>query len=145
MSEVSNVGVAIAVVAATPATTDASGFAALTWTATVGFVTMWGETGDASENIAIPYLSGRTLHVNGGVDGGAVPFSYTYNNTDAGQVILRNNNNGQTTVSVRETHTDGRVNYYFGKVANVKTVEKSSKSNKAQTGEIRVNSVVINV
>ena len=76
MADISNVGVTVAVVAATPATIDAAGFAALSWTATIGELAMWGEIGDTAATIDIPRISGRTTHVNGAVDGNKIAFGF---------------------------------------------------------------------
>lgn len=143
MADSANIGMAIAVVASTPATVDAAGFAALTWTATVGDLTKWGASGDTSADIATDYLSGRKTHTNGLLDGGEVDFEYQFTLADAGQVILRAQTNSQTTVSVRETHNDGKVVYYYGKVANVRFREKTATTTKGQTGIIRVNSATV--
>lgn len=142
MADTINVGTVISVSASTPATVDASGFAALTYSV-VGDLTKWGGAGDTSVDVAEEYLSGRTTHTNGGVDGGTIDFEFAYTLADAGQVILRANNNGQTTISVKELHTDGKIHYYHGKIANMIFREKSPKTKKGQTGIVRINTATI--
>lgn len=145
MADISNVGVAVAVVAATPATIDSTGFAALSWTATVGELSMWGAIGDTSASIDIPRISGRTTHVNGAVDGGSIAFAFQYEVADAGQVILRANANGATTISVRVTHSDGKITYSHGKVANLVYNEITPTTNKGMKGVFLVNSATVTV
>lgn len=138
------VGTLVAVVAATPATVDSAGFGALTWV-TVNGVLTWGATGDTSADIPIGQLSGRTLHRNGGVDGGEVPFTLMHVPSDAGQAILRNNSNNNVTVSVRVTEPDGQIFYYFGVSANWRTNERTPTTFKGASGVVRVNSAVVSV
>ena len=145
MADSSNVGVVITVVAATPATIDAAGFGALSWTATLGELAMFGEVGDKSASVDIPRVSGRTTHVNGAVDGGEIPFAVHYELTDAGQVIMRANANGATTVSFRKTYPDGKIIYFYGKLANVVYNEVSPTTNKGMKGVVRVNSAIVTV
>lgn len=144
MAAITYVGATLGVVAATPATEDAAGFGALTYVA-VGKLISIGETGDEAEDVTVPLLAGRTLHLNGAKDGGARDFAYQYELTDPGQVILRAQNNGQTTVSFKITDPDGKIEYFHGLVANLKMAERTSSAYKGQKGQLRVNSAVITV
>lgn len=137
------IGATVAVVASLPATYDSSGYAALTWTATVGKLVQWGEFGDQASDISVTTLAGRTLHSNGALDGGEVSFSYVFSAADAGQVILRANNNTNTGVSVRVTDPDGTVHYAAGVVANVRDLERADGTHKGQTGVMRINTAVV--
>lgn len=144
MAAISNIGVLLGVSVASPATVDAAGFGALTYT-NVGALISIGETGDESEDISIPLVAGRTLHVNGAKDGGSRDFAYQYEIADAGQVLLRANNNNNTDVSFRITDADGKIEYFYGRIANLKMNERTSSTYKGQTGQLRVNSNVITV
>ena len=144
MPAISYIGTVVAVSVATPATEDTSGFGALTYT-TVGQMITFGETGDEAEDITIPLLAGRTLHVNGAKNGGSRAFAYQYEVADAGQVILRAQNNSNVTVSVKITDPDGKIEYFHGRVANIKRTERTSSAYKGEAGEFRVNSAVITV
>ena len=143
MADSSYIGATIACVASTPATVDSAGFAALTWTATIGNIVEWSEVGDSTASIDIPKLSGRTTHVNGAKDGGEVSFTFQYEVADAGQVILRAQSNGTTTVSFRITDPDGKIVYFHGVVANVRDMARNSSNYKGMTGVIRVNSATV--
>lgn len=144
MAFITYIGAAIAVSAATPATVDAAGFGALTWTP-VGHITEWGELGDSSEDVSETTLAGRTFHANGSLDGGAVPFTILIDGANSGQTILKTNNNTNTTVSVRVTDPDGQIAYLHGVVANLKDRQRTSGTMKGMSGEIRVNSATVRV
>ncbi len=139
----SYIGAVIGCVASSPATVDQAGFAALSYT-TIGKIVSWGAVGDQSEDIAIPLLDGRVEHVNGSKDGGEIPFTLRFD-TDAGQTILVNNSNNNTDVSFRITDPNGKIAYFFGRVANVRDQERSNSNFMGLTGVVRVNSATIRV
>lgn len=139
------IGATVAVVAALPATYNAAGYAALSWTAVVGQIVSWGEIGDQTADISVTTLAGRTLHTNGASDGGEVPFTYVFSASDTGQTLLRTQNNTNTGVSVRVTDPDGTVQYFSGVVANIRDPERADGAYKGQSGVIRVNTAVVRV
>ncbi len=143
VAAISYIGATIAVAVATPATIDAAGFGALSYT-TVGKIASFGAVGDSSADIAVELLDGRTEHVNGVKDGGAIPFAFRYD-TDAGQAILTTNSNNNVDLSFKVTDPDGKLAYFYGKCANVKDNERAPGSYKGLTGEVRVNSATIRV
>ena len=140
---ISYIGSVIACVAATPATIDAAGFGALSYT-TIGKIASFGSVGDSSADIPVELLDGRTEHVNGVKDGGAIPFAFRFD-TDAGQTLLVNNSNNNVDLSFKITDPDGKLAYFYGKVANVKDNERAPGSYKGLTGEVRVNSATVRV
>lgn len=139
----SYIGAVIAVSVATPGTIDASGFNALSYT-TVGKIASFGSVGDSSADIPIELLEGRTEHVNGVKDGGAIPFAVRYD-TDAGQTLLVNNSNNNVDLSFKITDPDGKIAYFYGKIANVKDNERAPGSYKGLSGEVRVNSATVRI
>jgi hypothetical protein len=138
MADLNFCGTTLAVVVASPATIDVAGFAALSWTATLPDLIDITELGDTSQDIPIPYLSGRVSHVNGAVDAGEVTITYAWETSNAAQVILRANANNNTAVSVRVTDPDGRIAYFSGVVANVRDVARNNTAYKGQTAVFRV-------
>ncbi|WYK06455.1 hypothetical protein DWF04_022730 [Cereibacter sphaeroides f. sp. denitrificans] len=141
---ISYIGATIGCVASSPATDDAAGFGALTYS-TIGKIASWGAVGDTSEDITIQLLDGRTEHVNGSKDGGAIPFTFRADAGDAGQTILLAQSNTNTEVSFKITDPDGKIAYFRGKVANVRDQERAAGNYKGYTGEVRVNSATIRV
>lgn len=143
MAKISYIGATIAVAAGKPATTDAAGFAALSYS-TVGEIQQFGAIGDTSAAIEVGDLAaGRISRINGAVDGGENEFSFSYEDADAGQVILRNNSNTNNDVSCRVTDPDGQIAYFFGRVANVRDKERTMDTDKGMTGTFRINSPII--
>lgn len=140
-----HIGSIIAVVAALPATYNAAGYAALTWTGVVGELVEWGELGGTSNDISVTTLAGRVLHTNGAQDGGEISFSYVFRDTDPGQVILRANANTNTGVSVRITDPDGKISYASGVIANLVDMARTAEAYKGQSGVMRVNTAVVRV
>lgn len=146
MADISYIGAAFAIVAASPATFDGTGYAALSWTAAIGEVVSWGPTGDSHEDITVTEVTtGRTKHINGARDGGAIDCTVKFENANPGQVILRAQNGTNTQVSVRITDPDGRVEYSTGIIANVRQMERAAGSYKGFTFQYRVNSVTVTV
>ena len=141
----SYIGTAVSVVAALPATYDAAGYAALTWTGVIGQLVQFGELGDQSSDISVTTLAGRALHTNGALDGGEVAFTYVFSSADAGQVILRANSNNNVGVSVRVTDPDGQVSYAAGVVSGVRDAERSDGNYKGQSGSLRINTATVRV
>jgi len=143
MADLNFCGSTLAVVAATPATIDVAGFAQLSWAATIPSLVDISELGDTSQDIPIPYLNGRTSHVNGAVDGGEVNITYAWDTSESGQVILRNNQNNNVQLSFRVTDPDGRVSYFSGVVANIRDLARNTGNYKGQTAVIRVRTPTI--
>lgn len=139
------IGTAVAVVAASPATFDVAGYAALSWVASIGQLVEWGELGDQSNDISVTTLAGRTLHTNGPRDGGELSFTFVFANSDAGQTILRNNANTNTALSFRVTDPDGQTSYFTGVCASVRDVQRTADAYKGQSGVIRINTAVTRI
>lgn len=146
MADISYIGATFAIVAVAPATFDAVGYNGLSWTAAIGEIVSWGSTGDSHEDITVTEVTtGRTKHINGARDGGAIPFTIKYGATDPGQVIIRAQNGSNTACSVRITDPDGKIEYMTGVLANVRQMERAAGQYKGFTGEFRVNSAVVTV
>jgi len=139
------IGSTVAIVAALPATYNAAGYAALTWTGTIGLMVQIGALGDQSSDIVVTTLGGRTLHTNGALDGGEISFTYVFSLSDPGQVIVRAQNNTNTGISIRVTDPDGILYYGAGVVANVADAERADGNYKGQTGVFRINTAIVRV
>jgi hypothetical protein len=133
----SQVGVVVSISAAAPATEDASGYAALSWTE-VGRVQMVPETGDSSEDGTVVTLKdGRVEHFNGARDAGSLVIPYVFVTDDAGQVIVRAGENGSTEHSLKIEDPDGTINYYVGVIGPVRDTVRDTNTHKGQTFEFR--------
>lgn len=134
---ISFIGSTLAVVASTPATEDATGYAALSFTS-VGKVISIGPLGDQSEDITFDLLQpGRRSHVNGVKDLGEIPIGIEYNRSDAGLTIVEAGANGNTTHSFRVTDSDGDDYYFQGLLANLRDLERTANQYKGATFVIR--------
>jgi len=139
---ISYIGATIGCVVGVPATVDSTGFGALTYT-TIGKIASFGEVGDTAADITVDLLDGRVEHVNGSKDGGVIAFTIRADSDDLGQPILKAQSNTNNEVSFRVVDPDGRIAYFYGKVANVRDTAREPGSYKGFTGEIRVNSATV--
>ena len=105
-------GTAIAVVAAIPATYDATGFAALTFT-TVGGVSDISDYGPKTTVNTFTSLTDRvTQKSTGAINYGSVTVQAAYLRSDAGQAILKAALGVNTGISCKVTHDDASVDYF---------------------------------
>jgi len=123
MSDVfGSVGTVLSVSAALPATENAAGFAALTYTA-VGEVSEIPEFGTSqSVQTFVPIATGLTQKRGGAVDSGDVTLTIGLTGTDAGEAILRAKVDAAVTadkrVSVKIALPNGDVAYVVGFVSS---------------------------
>lgn len=118
MSAQPSAGTLLAVSSAMPATFDAAGYAALTWTS-VTDVSDIPEYGASAEVIKFNPLADRVTQKGAGaIDYGSTVVQMAYLKADAGQNILQaamGNNNG---ISCRITNTDDSVDYFTAIVSS---------------------------
>lgn len=105
-------GTILAVSAATPATFDAAGYAALTYTV-VGSVSNIGTFGANFAKVEFQPLNGGKLKLKGSIDYGTLSPTVALDPADAGQTLLRTaaNDATQKFYSVKLTLQDGTVIY----------------------------------
>lgn len=130
-------GSLVYVSAATPATFDAAGFGALTWTLVPDMIS-WPEIGDDHATQSYGSLRDGTIYVQGARDGGNRSFSMRYEKTDAGQIIIRAANGGSP-MSVKVVDTDGETRYLWGIVNSLKMVPVDGSTVKGQSGQFAAN------
>ena len=106
----------LSVSAATPATFDADGYAALSWTE-VGEASEIPEFGAAYSAVTFtPLKTGIVNKFHGELNYGSITIPLGYDSEDAGQIILRDSLASKDEISFRETRSDGTVRYIMGKV-----------------------------
>jgi hypothetical protein len=135
------IGATIGCFVGVPATVDDTGFAAITYVP-IGKIVSWGAIGDTSADVTADLLDGRVEHANGILDGGEVAWTVRFD-TDPGQTIMVANSNNNLEVSFEITDPDGAIAYFYGKVANVKDMDRAAGTYKGLTGVVRINSPVI--
>lgn len=118
MTALPSAGTLLAVSAALPATFDAAGYAALSWT-TVTDVSDVPEYGPSAEVITFNPLADRiTQKATGAIDYGSVVVQMAYLEDDPGQLILEANVGVNTGISVRHTPLVGGVRYFTAIVSS---------------------------
>ena len=119
MAVQTSTGITFAVVASSPATFDAAGFGALTYTL-VGEVTTIPQSG-ASFTVVNhePVATGVTEKYKGFVDYGSVALDAALDTSDAGQVIMKAGADGaeqNTKHSFKLAYQDGSIEYWYGSI-----------------------------
>jgi hypothetical protein len=116
MALTEGIGGFLSVSAAAPATFDASGYGALTWT----------DVGEASEVPAFgaayspvtftPLKTGIVNKFHGELNYGSITVPLGYDSASAGQIILLAALASKNEISFRETRSDGTIRFISGKV-----------------------------
>lgn len=114
-------GSTIAISAAQPATYDATGYAALTWT-TIGEVTDLGEFGRTYALVTHNPLASRgTTKRKGSYNEGSIDLKLGLDNDDAGQIIAKTASQSDDDHSFKITLQDGSIYYFQSQVMQFTT------------------------
>lgn len=115
MGSITAAGSALAVSAGVPATQDAAGYAALTYTE-VGGVEKIGAIGAVYAKVEFQPLKGPKQKHKGSRDNGSLQPSMAHDDEDAGQTIVRTAADANTLLANRVTYPDGAIRYFQGRV-----------------------------
>lgn len=131
MPLVSAIGGTVAISVATPGTFDVSGYAALSWTV-ITEVVSYGAIKDSAARVARSLLvDGRTSKVRGELTAEEIPIICLYLATDAGQDLVRANNNTATVVSMRFTNSSSHIQYNWGLIMDRATMPQDASADNA--------------
>lgn len=131
------VGVTVAIAASVPSTEDVSDYAAIS-TSEIGKVVSVPETGNTSNAGTVTLLkNGITQHFNGSKVVAPFTVPYVYDLSDAGQVIVRANENGTTECMLEITDPDGDVYYIQGVIGSVMQAAREADAYKGESFEFR--------
>ena len=146
MGVFTSTGVKLYVSAATPATFDAAGYEALTWTE-VAEVTTIPEYGPQAQVVTHePLATGVTEKFGGFINYGSVAVEGAFSPTDAGQIILRENAlQPNTQIAVRIEYPDQQDDYTFGKCFSGTKNPGSANSMVGTSFSIEFNKPIIEV
>lgn len=109
-------GTVVSVSAATPATFDSTGYAALTWTV-VGNIEDGGEHGREYAEVTFNPIDTRgTRKFKGSFNEGSKALSLAYDSDDAGMVILKTALNSDADFSFKVAYPGGDIDYFQAKV-----------------------------
>jgi len=116
MALTEGIGGFLSVSAATPATFDADGYVALTWTE-VGEASEVPEFGATYSAVTFtPLKTGIVNKFHGELNYGSITIPLGYDSADAGQIVLLAALASKEEISFRETRSDGTIRYITGKV-----------------------------
>lgn len=108
-------GTIVAISAGTPATQDAAGFVALTFT-TVGGVEKLGTIGASYAKIDFQPLNGPLEKHKGPPDYGALQLALAHDNSDAGQTIVRTAGGSNSLFAFKITYPTAEIRYFQARV-----------------------------
>lgn len=116
MASLTAAGSALAISAGVPATQDAAGFAALTFTE-IGGIEKIGTLGATFAKVEFKPLKGPTEKHKGSPDYGSLQPSLAVNEADAGQILMNTAAAHQTALyAFKVTLPDNSIRYFQGKV-----------------------------
>lgn len=117
MASTTAAGTKIAISAAAPATEDAAGYAALTYTS-IGGVEQIGAFGASTNKVEFQPLDGAKEKHKGSTDYGSLQPSMALDNNDAGQTLLRTaaEPDNNALYSFKITYPTGEKRYSQGRV-----------------------------
>ena len=138
-------GTTIAVSASLPATYDAAGFGALTYTL-CGEVTDIGEFGKEFQLVThTPLATRRTEKFKGSYNQGNLSLQMASDTADAGQALLVTALNSDASYSIKVTHQNGDIDYFTGKIMSYRISVGGADSIKAATAAVEIDSDVVSV
>lgn len=148
MSVITSTGTLFALVAAEPATIDAAGFGALTFT-NVGEITELPEYGANAEVVSHqPLATGRTEKYKGFINNGSMSIQCARDSDDAGQALLAlgvTGINKNVEHSFRITYQDGSIDYFTGKIFSYTKNPGGANSMVGSSVQVEINSVIVEV
>ena len=143
MTAQTSAGTSIALSASAPATYDAVGFAALTFTA-LGEVTNIGEFGRVYNLVTHnPLATRRTEKYKGSFDDGSLSLDLAVDRTDAGQILAKAALASDDSYSFQVTYQDGTIDYFSAKTMSFTTNPASVDSILAGSIAIEVDNDII--
>jgi len=117
MGSITAAGTKLAISAAPPATEDASGYAALTYTV-IGGIEKLGAIGANTNKVEFQPLDGAKQKHKGSTDFGSLGPTIAHDDEDAGQTLLRTASapDNHARYSFKATYPDGAIRYFQGRV-----------------------------
>ena len=146
MGSTTAAGTALAISAASPATQDAAGYGALTYTE-IGQVEKLGAFGSTFAKVEFKPLKGEIQKHKGSKDSGALQPSLAHDDADAGQTLLRTAADDETSklYTFKITLPTGAIRYCQGRVFGYPESVDGSDSIVTANPTIEISSKVIKV
>ena len=146
MGSTTSAGSALAISAATPATFDAAGYTALTFTE-IGQIEKIGTIGATFNKVEFQPLKGPKQKHKGSADYGSLQPSLAHDDTDAGQTLLRTaaDNLTSTLYSFKVTYPDGAKRFFQGRVFGYPETTDGADSILMAAPTVEINTVIVKV
>lgn len=145
MGSTTAAGTALAISAATPATFDAAGYGALTYTE-IGNIEKIGAIGASFAKVEFTPLKGPKKKFKGSVDYGSLQPSLAHDEADAGQTLLRTAANDLVTLySFKVTYPDGAKRFFQGRVFGYPETTDGADTVIMATPTVEIDTVVVKV
>lgn len=144
MGSITAAGTALAISAAAPATEDATGYAALTYTE-IGQIEKIGAIGSSFAKVEFQPLKGPKQKHKGSVDYGSLQPSLAHDDEDAGQTILRTAAGSNNLYSFKVTYPDGAVRYFQGRVFGYPENTEGADSIIMATPTVEIDTIIVKV
>lgn len=145
MGTMTGAGSELAISAGVPATQDAAGYAALTYT-DIGSIEKIGGLGSAFNKIEFQPLKGARQKHKGSVDYGSLQPSLAHDPADAGQTLLRTAADALTALyAFRVTYADGAKRYFQGRVFGYPETVDGADSILMANPTIEINTAIVKV
>lgn len=144
MTSTTAAGSALAISVAAPATEDAAGYAALTYTE-VGQIDRLGAIGASYAKVEFQPLKGPKQKHKGSVDYGSLGPTMAHDDGDAGQTILRTKSDTNDLISVMVTYPDGAKRYFQARVFGYPETVDGADSIITAAPTLEINTKVVKV
>lgn len=137
-------GTAIALSAGQPATQDATGYVALTYTE-IGNVEKIGTIGPTPAKVEFQPLKGPKQKLKGSTDYGSLQPSIAIDPNDAGQTLLQAASSVATWYSFKVTYSSGAIRYFQAAVFGFPEMIDGADSIAMVNPTIEINTTIIKV
>lgn len=132
-------GAKFSISAAAPATYNAAGFAALTYTQ-IGELMSFGDRGQTFEDVNYNTLGDRaTKHLKGTTDQPETEVEMAIDRDDAGQVLFKAAKNSDDEYSFKVEYSNGEIDYFQALVYSFVTVGGDANTIRTATASLRIN------
>jgi len=121
-------GATISMSASLPATYDAAGYTALTYT-NVGKLSSLPEFGITNEVVTLDLMDSRMrIKRKGAWDGGDIGAEFAFDSADAGQALLKTASTSDNNYSFKVTDQDGTKTHFVAQVSDYR-IDRSNANN----------------
>ena len=144
MTSITAAGTALAISAGVPATQDAAGYAALTYTE-ISQIDKIGVIGAVFSKVEFTPLKGPKQKHKGAFDGGTLSPTLAHDDADAGQTLLRASAASNNLYAFKVTYPDGAVRYFQGRTFGYPENIDGADSIITATPSIEISTAIVKV